>query len=100
MNAAAPSGASSAAPLLVIHGGDGAERRVADRLARAAGWRTRLASRPAELAKALDTTVQCLWLLDGDGATDIPERTGQRVRTETRAPGETIEHFVSRALSG
>lgn len=94
---------SPAARLVVIHGSDGAERRIADRLARAAGWRTRLASRPAELVKALDGAVQSLWLLDGDGGeggggTLAVARLPTDVRIATRTPGETIEHFVSRAL--
>lgn len=79
-------------PLIVVfYGGSPLERREADGLARAAGWRVRLASRPAELVKAT-----------GDGGARVcvldPHLTVPAAHV-TRTPGETMAHFVSRALS-
>lgn len=80
-------------PLVVVfYGGSPQERREADRLARAAGWRVRLASRPAELAKATgDGSVRVCVL---DPLLTVP------TAHHTRTPGETMTQFVSRALSG
>jgi hypothetical protein len=79
-------------PLVVFYGGSPQERREADGLARAQGWRVRLASRPAELAKAMSQAAPRLYVLD-------PQLT-VRAAHGTRTPGETIAQFVSRALSG
>lgn len=73
-------------------------RRYADQKARAAAWRTRIASRPAELVKALDGGVDQLWLLDTEVAMGLEERWPNIAIIQARTPGETIESFVSRAL--
>jgi len=83
-------------PLVVFYGGSPQERREADGLARARGWRVRLASRPAELAKAMAHVITIsaprLCVLD-------PQLTVPAAHA-TRTPGETISQFVSRALVG
>lgn len=83
-------------PLVVFYGGSPQERREADSLARAQGWRVRLASRPAELAKAMahgiTPAAPRLCVLD-------PQLTVPAAH-DTRTPGETIAQFVSRALHG
>jgi len=79
-------------PLVVFYGGSPQERREAEGLARGEGWRVRLASRPAELAKAMADDAPRLCVLD-------PELTVPSAQV-TRTPGETIAHVVSRALRG
>ncbi|MBX9854811.1 MAG: hypothetical protein K2Y26_04770 [Gemmatimonadaceae bacterium] len=80
------------AMLVVFYGGSPQERREADGLARAAGWRVRLASRPAELAKATADGFARVCVLDAQ--LTVP------AAHVTRTPGETVSHFVSRALAG
>jgi hypothetical protein len=77
--------------LVVFYGGSPQERREADGLARTAGWRVRLASRPAELAKATAEGSVRVCVLDP--LLTVP------TADHTRTPGETIGQFVSRALS-
>ncbi|MBL0940233.1 MAG: hypothetical protein IBJ03_15165 [Gemmatimonadaceae bacterium] len=84
--------------VLVIYGGDSGMRRHADQRARAAGWKTRLASRQAELVKALDGTATVLWLLDEETVSAVSDHVGRIAVIQKRTPGETIEAFVSRAL--
>ncbi len=84
--------AAPGVPLRVVfYGGSPQERREADGLARAAGWRVRLASRPAELAKATADGGARVCVLDPHLA--VPSAH------VTRTPGETMVQFVSRALA-
>lgn len=92
-------------PLCVVYGADRAFRVACDARLRAAGIRVRLASLPAELHKALRHGDVAMLLVDqppGDlqdarSVAPVPAGALSPVLMQ-RAPGESIEGIVARAL--
>jgi len=78
-------------------------RAACDRLLREKGARVRLASRQSELAKAIGEGTIAM-IIAGDDGPDVDVARALAVTSETvipvmqRAPGESIEEIVARAL--
>ncbi len=94
-------------PRVVVYADDRPFRLHCDALLREAGVLARLASRPAELAKALaDGTTAAIIVGDDRRDADVarelilarPATLGPPVPIMQRAPGESIEEIVARAL--
>ncbi len=92
-------------PVVVVYAADRELRRQGDTLLRAAGVHTRVASRPAELAKALRVGMPALIVL-GDHADEHVQAVLAPVLAASpamcvmyQAPGESIGMIVARALS-
>jgi hypothetical protein len=90
-------------PVVVLYGADRELRRQGDALLRSAGVLTRVASRPAELAKALRVGRPTLIVL-GDDATGSAAALAPVLAVSPamsvmyQAPGESIGRIVARAL--
>lgn len=75
-----------------------------DTLLRAAGARVRLASRQAELAKAISEGTIAAIIVEDDRDAAVAQllargaATGTEMAVMQRAPGESIEEIVARAL--
>jgi hypothetical protein len=94
-------------PRVVVYADNRPFRLHCDALLREAGALVRLASRPAELAKALaDGTTAAIIVGDDGRDADVvralmlarPATLGPPVPIMQRAPGESIEAIVARAL--
>lgn len=94
-------------PLVVVYATSRPFRIQCDTLLREAGARVRLASRQAELAKALAEGATVAIIVGDDGrdaevARELiharPPSLGASVPIMQRAPGESIEEIVARAL--
>lgn len=91
------------APLVVVYASNRPFRAACDALLRGAGARVRLASRQAELAKALGDGAPAV-IITGEHATDRAVATALASTTTSatpvvqRAPGESMEDLVRRAL--
>ena len=95
-------------PRMVVYAANRPFRLHCDTLLREAGVPVRLASRPAELAKALaDGTTAAIIVGDDGRDADVareltlarPVTLGPPVPIMQRAPGESIEEIVARALA-
>ena len=94
-------------PRIVVYATNRPFRLHCDALLREAGVLVRLASQPAELAKALaDATTVAIIVGDDGRDADVarelaharPATLGPPVSIMQRAPGELIEEIVARAL--
>ena len=96
-------------PRMVVYAANRPFRLHCDTLLREAGVPVRLASRPAELAKALADGTTAAIIVGDDGRDAVvarelilarPVTLGPPVPIMQRAPGESIEEIVARALAG
>ena len=97
-----------APPVVVLYAADREFRRQGDALLRAAGVHTRVASRPAELAKALRVGLPSVIVLGDDHTGSMADVLTSALAPVLaacpatpvmhRAPGESIEMIVARAL--
>ena len=92
------------APQFVVYAGHKPFRTACDTLLRAAGARVRMASRQAELAKAIAGGATVV-IIAGDAPSDVAAArmlavtSAAAVLVVQRAPGESIENIVARALA-
>ncbi len=86
-------------PRIVVYSTNRPFRVQCDAVLRAAGAAVRLASRQAELAKALGEGAIAAIIVEDDREADVV-RAMTRVAVMQRAPGESIEEIVARALGG
>jgi hypothetical protein len=86
---------------IVVFSTDRAFRVDCDTLGRKAGLMVRVASRQSELAKALREGGVALILVDVDQRDrEVVHALAGLVPVMPRAPGESIEEIVARALAG
>ncbi len=91
------------APQIVVYATSRPFCLACDVLLREAGARVRLASRQSELAKAIGEGTIAM-IIAGDDGPDVDVARALAVTSETvipvmqRAPGESIEEIVARAL--
>lgn len=84
-------------PRIVVYSMSRPFRLQCEAVLRAAGALVRLASRQPELAKAVGEGTIAAIIVDDDHDADVA-RTVSRVAVMHRAPGESIEAIVARAL--
>ena len=91
-------------PHIVVYAAHKPFRAACDALLRAAGVRVRVASRQAELAKAIAEGIIAV-IIAGDDPADVAVARTLTATSATalpvmqRAPGESIEELVARALA-
>ncbi|WP_411278542.1 hypothetical protein [Gemmatimonas sp.] len=91
-------------PRVVVYATSRPFRAACDGLLREAGARVRVASRQAELAKAIGEGTIEVVIAGDDGqdlavARELAARSTTAVPVVQRAPGESIEEIVARALA-